>query len=75
MSFKEKILSKSNSYNFYKNESEKLKKENKKLKTKIIETNYEKGISVIIPTYKGENYISILLDSLQKQILSPELLN
>ena len=73
MSFKEKILSKSNSYNFYKNESEKLKKENKKLKTKIIETNYEKGISVIIPTYKGENYISILLDSLQKQILSPEL--
>ena len=73
MSFKEKILSKSNSYNYYKNESEKLKKENNKLKTQIAEIKYEKGISVIIPTYKGENHISVLLDSLQKQILSPEL--
>ena len=26
--------------------------------------NLEKGINVIIPTYKGEKYISKLLDSL-----------
>ena len=35
--------------------------------------NLEKGISVIIPTYKGEKYISKLLDSLVNQTINPEL--
>ena len=65
MSIKDSILSHSNQFNYYKEETEKLKKENKKLKNenkrikKEIENldKYETGISIIIPTYKGENHI------------------
>lgn len=32
-------------------------------------SEYEEGISVIIPSYKGENHINPLLDSLEKQTL------
>ena len=35
--------------------------------------NLEKGINVITPTYKGEKYISKLLDSLINQTINPEL--
>lgn len=34
-------------------------------------SEYEEGISVIIPSYKGENHIGPLLDSLGKQTLDP----
>lgn len=78
MSIKDSILSHSNQFNYYKEETEKLKKENKKLKNenkrikKEIENldKYETGISIIIPTYKGENHIKLLLESLEKQTLS-----
>ena len=81
MSIKDSILSHSNQFNYYKEETEKLKKENKKLKNenkrikKEIENldKYETGISIIIPTYKGENHIKLLLESLEKQTLSPNL--
>ena len=33
---------------------------------------YEDGISVIIPTYKGDNHIKTLLESLEKQTLDYE---
>ena len=33
----------------------------------VKESNLEKGISAIIPTYKGEAFISKLLDSLINQ--------
>lgn len=81
MSIKDSILSRSNQYNYYKEETEKIKKENKELQkeNKIIKEEiknldkYEDGISVIIPTYKGENHINLLLESLEKQGLNPEL--
>ena len=83
---KDSILSRSNQFNYYKEKTEKLKKENKKIKQenkKIKQENkqmkedlknsdqYEDGISVIIPTYKGENHIQPLLESLEKQTLDP----
>ena len=79
MSIKDSILSHSNQFNYYKEKTEKLKKENKKIKKenrKIKEElknsdKYEDGISVIIPTYKGENHIKPLLESLEKQTLDP----
>ena len=40
----------------------------------IKESNLEKGISAIIPTYKGEAFISKLLDSLINQTINPNLL-
>ena len=67
MSFKDYILSKSN-----KNKSDRLKEENDYL-TRQIQVNYKQGISVVIPTYKGEKYINTLLDSIKEQKLSPEL--
>lgn len=88
MSIKDSILSHSNQFNYYKEETEKLKDENEKLKKKNdklkneskrikeeLENSkqFENGISIIIPTYKGENHIHPLLDSLEKQTLSPEL--
>lgn len=39
----------------------------------IEENNLEKGISAIIPTYKGEAFISKLLDSLINQSINPNL--
>jgi len=58
-------------------DNEKLKNENKKLKSekkiKNEDTNYKKGISIIIPSYKGENHIKPLLDSLSKQTLDKNL--
>lgn len=39
----------------------------------IKESNLEKGISAIIPTYKGEAFISKLLDSLINQTINPNL--
>lgn len=80
MSLKNFILSNSDQFNHYKTENTKLKKENKKLKKELenakqeIESikfseEFEEGISIIIPTYKGENYIKPLLDSLQEQTL------
>lgn len=87
MSLKDYILSHSGQFNHYKEETKKLKKENKKLKKEIKnlkEENkkikddlknsdqYEDGISIIIPTYKGENHIKPLLESLEKQTLDPE---
>ena len=78
MSIKDSILSRSNQYNYYKEETEKIKKENKELQkeNKIIKEEiknldkYEDGISVIIPTYKGENHINLLLESLEKHKLN-----
>lgn len=86
MPLKNFILSKSNQYNYYKdnaeelkkenekirNEQDKLKKENENLLKQQPEYNLEKGISVIIPSYKGENHIEPLLDSLEKQTLNPK---
>lgn len=80
MSIKDSILSHSNQFKHYKEEAGKLKKENKKLKkeNKIIKeeisdlNKYETGISVIIPTYKGENHIQTLLESLVKQTVASE---
>lgn len=80
MSIKNSILSHSNQFNHYKNESERLKKENEKLKKQLEERNqeienikfneeFEDGISIIIPTYKGENHINPLLNSLEEQTL------
>lgn len=79
MSIKDSILSHSNQFNHYKDTAEKLKKENKKLKSenkRIKEElknsdKFEDGISVIIPTYNGENHIKPLLESLEKQTLDP----
>ena len=34
-------------------------------------SEYEDGISVIIPSYKAQNHIKPLLDSLEKQTLNP----
>ena len=76
MSVKNLILSKSNQYTYYKEQYDKLKKENEKLEDKIKKSkdnNHEKGISAIIPSYKGEKHIKTLLDSLEKQTLNPEL--
>ena len=39
----------------------------------VKESNLEKGISAIIPTYKGEAFISKLLDSLISQSIDPHL--
>ena len=39
----------------------------------VKESNLEKGISAIIPTYKGEAFISKLLDSLINQSINPKL--
>ena len=39
----------------------------------VKESNLEKGISAIIPTYKGETFISKLLDSLINQSIDPKL--
>ena len=39
----------------------------------VEENNLEKGISAIIPTYKGEAFISKLLDSLINQSIDPKL--
>lgn len=39
----------------------------------VKESNLEKGISAIIPTYKGEAFISKLLDSLINQSIDPKL--
>lgn len=77
MSLKDSILSHSNQFNAYKEKSEKLTSENEKLKNenKSIKEEidlldkYENGISVIIPTYKGENHIKNLLESLENQRL------
>ena len=80
MSLKNSILSHSGQFNHYKNESAKLKKENKKLKKELknkeqeianikFNEELEDGISIIIPTYKGENHIKPLLDSLEEQTL------
>ncbi|MDO5848667.1 MAG: glycosyltransferase family 2 protein [Methanobrevibacter sp.] len=33
----------------------------------------KKGVSVVVPTYKGENHISVLLDSLKEQTLENDL--
>ena len=68
MSIKDSILSHSNQFNHYKEENKKLKRENKKLKDenrKIKEdmedlNKYETGISIIIPTFKGEDHIRLL---------------
>lgn len=75
MSLKNSILSKSNQFNYYKDKTSQLKKENKKLKGKINELSpeLEKGISLVIPSYKGENHIHPILDSLEKQTLSKDL--
>ena len=75
MSLKNSILSKSNQYNYYKDKTSQLKKENKKLKDEINELSpeLEKGISVVIPSYKGENHIRPILNSLEKQTLSKDL--
>lgn len=75
MSIKNSILSKSNQFNFYKDKSFKLEKENQELNGKIQELlpELKKGISVIIPSYKGESYIHVLLDSLERQTLSRDL--
>ena len=83
MSIKNKILSRSNQYNYYKNETDRLKDEASKLKDEKksredefkedeMRENYGEGLSVIIPSYNGENHIDPLLDSLAKQTLSPE---
>ena len=81
MSIKNSILSKSNQYKYYKGQYEKLKKENGQLKARLDKSenespyermDYEKGISFIIPSYKGENHIAPLLDSLEKQTLSTD---
>lgn len=87
MSLKNSILSKSNQFNHYKSEAEKLKKENESLKKEnkqmnnkinvnkndlISQERFSKGISVIIPTYNGENHIKGLLESIENQSLSPE---
>lgn len=80
MSIKNFILSHSGQFNHYKDENAKVKKENKKLKKELEKANweienikiseeFEDGISIIIPTYKGENHIQPLLDSLLKQTL------
>lgn len=66
------ILSKSNQYAYYKNQTEELKRENERLLKKQPDYNFEKGISVIIPSYKGENHIKPLLDSLENQTLNPK---
>ena len=75
MSLKNSILSKSNQYNYYKDKTRQLKKENKKLKDEIndLSPELEKGISVVIPSYKGENHILPILNSLEKQTLSKDL--
>ena len=75
MSLKNSILSKSNQFNYYKDKTSQLKKENKKLKGEINELSpdLEKGISIVIPSYKGENHIHPILDSLEKQTLSKDL--
>ena len=81
MSIKDSILSHINQFNHYKEENKKLKRENKKLKDenrKIKEdmedlNKYETGISIIIPTFKGEDHIRLLLESLEKQTLDPAL--
>ena len=80
MSIKNFILSHSGQFNHYKNESTKLKKENKKLKKQLknakqeiedikFSEEFEDGISIIIPSYKGENHIKPLLDSFEEQTL------
>ena len=75
MSFKDSILSKSNQFNYYKDKTVELNKENKKLKNEIslLSPDLEDGISLIIPSYKGESYIRFLLDSLENQTLSRDL--
>ena len=72
MPMKNFILSKSNQYAYYKNQTEELKRENERLLKKQPDYNFEKGISVIIPSYKGENHIKPLLDSLENQTLNPK---
>ena len=73
MTTKNYILSHSNQFNYYKNKAEKLKEENKKLKKEIKNSDqYEEGLSIIIPSYKGENHIQPLLESLEKQTLEPD---
>lgn len=76
MSIKNKVLSRSNQFNYYKKETARLKNEEKlredEFKEDEIREKYEDGISVIIPSYNGENHIDPLLDSLAKQTLSPE---
>lgn len=83
MSVKNYILSHSNQFNHYKDENAKLKKQNKKLKKQLQEKenqienikfseDLEEGISIIVPTYKGENHIRPLLKSLEEQTLEFE---
>jgi len=68
LSLKNKSLKKENKT--LKKENELLKKENNKFTS---DSDYEKGISVIIPTYKGENHINPLLQSLKNQTLDKDL--
>lgn len=82
MGMKNLILSKSDQFNHYKDKANQLKKENKELKLKNEELEFknnelspelEEGISLIIPSYKGENHIQPLLESLEKQTISKDL--
>lgn len=71
MSFKEKILSKSNSYTFYKNQNEKLIKENQQLKnenkalTEFRQKNFKNQFFEIYDeacSFCNENYLNYFLD-------------
>lgn len=79
MSIKDSILSHINPFSHSKEKNEKMEEDEKLNKeNKIIEEesnnldSYEEGISVIIPTYKGEKHIKPLLESLETQTLNPD---
>ena len=79
MSIKDSILSHINPFSNSKEKNEKMEEDEKLNKeNNIIEEesnnldSYEDGISVIIPTYKGEKHIKPLLESLDTQTLNPD---
>lgn len=56
-----------------KSQNNDLKIENSFLKKQTSEEYYKKGIAVLVPTYKAENFVLKFLDSMKKQTLSYEL--
>ena len=56
-----------------KKENDDLKKTNENLKRYVPEFKFKKGIDVLVPTYKAEQYVLKFLDSMKKQTLDYEL--